>query len=177
MVGVLGCNQVWLKVFILMRMTKASFFKIVAISLFIFLLGSGGFLYTTSASLPDASQIKRLHVHTGIKVESSDGHIIGFLGHGLSSPVSLDKVPLNLVNAVIAVEDQRYFEHRGVDIKGLMRATVALIKSGKKKQGGSTITMQLARYFYLTRNKTYSRKIKEILLAWKMNRILSKKRF
>ena len=77
-----------------MRIAKASFFKIVAISLFIFLLGSGVFLYTTSASLLDASQIKRLHVHTGIKVESSDGHIIGFLGHGLSSPVSLDKVPL-----------------------------------------------------------------------------------
>ncbi len=165
-----------LKVSIHMRITKTLFFKIVAISLFIFFLGSGVFLYALNSSLPNANQIRSLHVYTGLKVESSDGHVIGFLGRGLSRPVSLDKIPLNLVNAVLAVEDKRYFEHRGVDVKGLMRATVALLKSGKKKQGGSTITMQLARQFYLTRNKTYTRKIKEVLLAWKMNKLLSKRK-
>ncbi len=77
---------------------------------------------------------------------------------------------------MLATEDQRYFQHPGIDIPGLMRAAVKLAVTGRKEQGGSTITMQVARSFYLTRNKTFGRKLREILLALKINHKLSKEK-
>jgi Membrane carboxypeptidase/penicillin-binding protein len=79
-----------------------------------------------------------------------------------------------MIKAVLAAEDDRFYEHPGVDWQGILRATVQLIKTGEKTQGGSTITMQVARNFFLSREKTYLRKIKEIFLALKIERELSK---
>jgi len=81
-----------------------------------------------------------------------------------------------LIDAVLATEDQRYFQHPGIDIPGLLRATLKLIITGKKEEGGSTITMQVARSFYLTRHKTFGRKLREILLALKIDHRLSKQK-
>ena len=89
-------------------------------------------------------------------------------------PVQYQDIPEQLVQAVIAAEDENFFLHPGVDYKGILRAVVHLIKTGQKGQGGSTITMQVARNFFLTRDKTYIRKINEIFLALKIEKFLSK---
>jgi len=81
-----------------------------------------------------------------------------------------------LVHAVLATEDQRFFDHPGVDVFGLARATVRMIQTGTKSQGGSTITMQVARNFFLNRKKTFLRKFNEIMLAIKIDRELSKEK-
>ena len=90
-------------------------------------------------------------------------------------PVKYDDIPPRLINAFLASEDDRFFEHPGVDYQGLLRATYSLIATGEKAQGGSTITMQLARNFFLSSEKTYLRKLKEIILALQIERDLTKK--
>ena len=91
-------------------------------------------------------------------------------------PVKIDDVPKALIDAILSTEDQRFFEHPGVDIFGLGRAVIQLVRTGTKSQGGSTITMQVARNFFLSRKKTYGRKINEILLAIKIDKHISKKK-
>lgn len=88
--------------------------------------------------------------------------------------VSLRQIPKPLIQAVLATEDARFYSHAGVDTVGLARAVIAVALSGRKVQGASTITMQVARHFFLTPEKTYLRKIKEILLAIKIENTLSK---
>jgi len=89
-------------------------------------------------------------------------------------PVQISAVPDELKNAIIAAEDRRFYEHSGVDYRGLLRAAVFLLKNGHKGPGGSTITMQVARNFFLPTEKTYNRKAKEIFLAFKIESELSK---
>ena len=81
-----------------------------------------------------------------------------------------------MVNALLVTEDQRFFEHPGVDIMGLGRAAVKMLQTGTKSQGGSTITMQVARNFFLDRKKTFWRKFNEILLAIKIDQELPKEK-
>ncbi|MCI5061876.1 MAG: PBP1A family penicillin-binding protein, partial [Algiphilus sp.] len=89
-------------------------------------------------------------------------------------PLAYDEMPEQLINAFIAAEDARYFVHPGVDWRGILRAAVNLAMTGERSQGGSTITMQLARNYFLTRERTYDRKIREIFLALRMEEVLSK---
>lgn len=124
--------------------------------------------------LPDVEVLKDVHMQVPLKVFTRDGKLIAQYGVKRRLPVSLEQVPRNMVNAVLAVEDARYYSHPGVDFISLIRAARAVIQSGRKVQGASTITMQVARNFFLTRKKTYTRKIKEILLALKIDKELSK---
>lgn len=95
-------------------------------------------------------------------------------GEKKRTPVAISETPHQLVNAFVSAEDDRFYEHPGVDYHGLIRAAIQLAISGKKKQGGSTITMQVARNFFLTKEKTFTRKFKEIFLALKIENELSK---
>ena len=89
--------------------------------------------------------------------------------------VDFDEIPQDMVNALVAAEDTNYFDHAGVDPRGLARAAVELVSSGGSIQsGGSTITMQVARNYMLTLDQTFTRKIREILLALQMEQVLSK---
>ncbi len=124
--------------------------------------------------LPNVEVLKDVHMKVPLKIYTRDGKMIAQYGSMRRIPVTLDQVPPLLVKAVLAVEDARYYSHPGVDFIGLMRAAKAVISSGRKVQGASTITMQVARNFFLTRKKTYGRKIKEILLALKIDKELSK---
>ena len=103
-----------------------------------------------------------------------DDKLIAEFGEKRRTPLRLDEVPERLIQAFLAGEDDRYFEHPGVDWQGLTRAVVYLIRTGEKGPGGSTITMQVARNFFLTREKTYIRKLNEILLALKIEREFTK---
>lgn len=124
--------------------------------------------------LPDVDVLRDVHMQVPLRIYTRDGKLISEYGSKKRIPVTLDQVPKQLIQAVLAVEDARFYDHPGVDLIGLLRAAKAVISSGHKVQGASTITMQVARNFFLTKKKTYSRKIKEILLALKIDKEFSK---
>jgi penicillin-binding protein 1A len=126
--------------------------------------------------LPDVSSLKNMQMQVPLQVYTSDGKLIAEYGENHRIPVSIGEIPPKLIQAILATEDQRYFEHPGVDFIGLMRAGRELLITGKKTQGASTITMQVARNFFLNRQKTYGRKFNEILLALKIDATLSKEK-
>lgn len=126
--------------------------------------------------LPDVSVLKDMHLQVPMRIYTADGKLIAQYGAKRRIPVTLKQMPKQLIQAMIATEDARYFSHPGVDFIGILRAGVAVLSSGRKVQGASTITMQVARNFFLTRKKTYRRKINEILLALKINRELPKEK-
>ncbi|MCC2617375.1 penicillin-binding protein 1A [Aestuariibacter halophilus] len=124
--------------------------------------------------LPSVSVLKDVRLQTPMKIYSQDGLLISQFGVKRRIPLSLDDVPDTLIHAVLATEDSRFYEHPGIDPIGMARAVVNLVLTGEKGQGGSTLTMQLARGFFLTREKTYIRKLKEIFIAWHMEQVLTK---
>lgn len=132
------------------------------------------FIIHVEANLPPVDMLRDVQLQVPLKVYSADGKLIAEYGEKRRSPLSLDQIPQQLKDAVIATEDRRFYSHPGVDIRGLLRAVVSLVSKGTKEQGGSTITMQVARNFFLTRTKTYTRKVNEILLALKIEQELTK---
>ena len=142
-----------------------------------FMIGfvSAGFLIIQiNASLPDAQSIKSVELKIPLRVYSAEGLLISEFGNERRKPVAIEDIPQTLVNAVLASEDDNFFHHRGIDLTGLARAAIRNFSSGESQQGASTITMQVARNFFLSREKTYLRKLKEVLLAIKLEQILSK---
>jgi penicillin-binding protein 1A len=133
-------------------------------------------MYYIEFELPDIDALNTVQLQVPLQIFTHDGKLIAEYGEKRRIPIPYSKIPKPLINAVLATEDQRYFQHPGIDIPGLVRATVKLILTGRKEQGGSTITMQVARSFYLTRHKTFGRKLREILLALKIDHRLSKQK-
>lgn len=126
------------------------------------------------ANLPPVDMLRDVQLQVPLKIYSADGKLIAEYGEKRRTPLTLSQIPKQLKDAVIATEDHRFYKHPGVDLRGLMRALVNLVSKGTKEQGGSTITMQVARNFFLTRTKTYTRKLNEILLALKIEQELTK---
>ena len=124
--------------------------------------------------LPDVDSLRDVQLQIPLRVYTKDQKLISVFGEKRRIPVSIEEMPDNLINAFIAGEDARFREHPGVDYQGLTRAAWTLATTGEKSVGGSTITQMLARNFFLTLEKTYTRKIKEIFLALKIERELSK---
>lgn len=125
-------------------------------------------------NLPDIDALNDVELHVPLLIYSNDGKLLAEFGEKRREQLLIEDTPQVLIDAVVASEDDRFYEHPGVDYQGLMRAGINLIKTGKKGQGGSTITMQVARNIYLSPEKTYLRKINEILLALKIERQISK---
>ena len=124
--------------------------------------------------LPSVSGLKEVKFQAPMRILANDGQLIAEFGTKRRIPVDVNEVPKHLIMALLATEDQRFYQHEGVDFRGVARAALAVISSGRKVQGASTITMQVARNFFLTRKKSYLRKINEILLAIKIEHTLSK---
>ena len=124
--------------------------------------------------LPSIEGLKDVQLQVPLRVYSAEGGLIAEYGEKRRSPKQLDEIPEKLRQAFLAAEDDRFYEHPGVDYQGILRAVVHLMKTGERGQGGSTITMQLARNFYLSREKTFGRKLNEIFLALKIEQQLSK---
>lgn len=133
-------------------------------------------LYYMEYALPDIDVLNTVQLQVPLQIFTHDKKLIATFGENRRIPVPYDKIPKQLIQAVLATEDQRYFQHNGVDLQGLGRAALALVLTGRKLQGGSTITMQVARSFFLTRNKTFARKLREILLAIKIEHKLKKEK-
>ncbi len=124
--------------------------------------------------LPDVEGLREIRLQTPLQVLTRDGRLIAVFGEKRRLPVPLERVPPLLKAAFIAGEDDRFYIHPGIDYQGLLRAAWQLLRTGEKSQGGSTITMQLARNFYLGTEKKYARKLREIMLAIKIERLLDK---
>ncbi len=148
-----------------------SFFLSMAI---ISVIANTSIYYYLEPKLPAIDILKDVQLQVPLRVYSSENLLIAEFGEMKREPVLYDEIPKLLLQAVISSEDESFFEHPGVDYKGILRAVVNLITTGKKGQGGSTITMQVARNFFLTRDKTYIRKLNEIFLSLKIEKELSK---
>lgn len=145
--------------------------------LFFFLLGIVLFCiisYSVIPKLPNISSLQDVKLQIPLRIYSQDNSLIAEFGEKKRQPITIDQVPQIMIKAFLAAEDARFYEHPGVDWRALVRATIQLIKTRNKTQGASTITMQVARNFFLSREKTYMRKINEIFLALKIERELPK---
>ncbi len=150
---------------------------ILSILLLLAVAAAGGYLALRAWVVPQLPSVASLHeIKLGVplKVYTRDGRLIGEFGAERREPLTYAQLPKPLVQAFLAAEDDRFFEHAGVDVAGLARAAVVLATTGQKRQGGSTITMQLARNVYLSNERSFTRKIKEIFLARKIEGELSK---
>ena len=136
--------------------------------------GAIGGMWFASRGLPSFELLQDYQPSLVTRVYADDGRKIGefYVERRIFSPIS--RIPKDLINAVIAVEDTRFFEHPGLDVVGIFRAAWANVKRGGKFQGASTITQQLVRSLFLTPERTYKRKIRELILAIKMELVLSK---
>ncbi|MGF1680979.1 penicillin-binding protein 1A [Photobacterium minamisatsumaniensis] len=133
-----------------------------------------GFYFYVKPELPDVATLKNVELQTPMQVFSSDGKLISQFGEKRRIPLSLDEIPPQMINAIIATEDSRYYAHPGIDPIGIARAAFVVATSGSAKQGASTITQQLARNFFLSNEKKIMRKIKEIFIAIHIEQLLTK---
>lgn len=124
--------------------------------------------------LPDVATLKEVKLQTPMQVYTADGQLISQFGEKRRIPLKLDEMPPLLIQAFLAIEDTRFYDHPGVDIIGIMRAVTVVASSGDFSQGASTITQQLARNFFLSREKKIMRKIKEVFLAIRIEQLLEK---
>lgn len=134
---------------------------------------SGLYLYL-GPNLPNVESIREIRLQTPMTVLSKNGDLIAEFGDKRRIPVTLSEVPQTFIHALIATEDKRFYEHSGVDFWGVFRAIVTNITTGTKSQGASTITQLVARNVYLNRKKTFTRKFREMFLAWKIESEISK---
>ena len=131
-------------------------------------------LYLTMKSdLPNVESLKDLKWQTPMQIYSSDNKLVSQFGEKKRIPLELDDMPQQLIDAILATEDDRFYSHLGVDPIGVGRAVVGKLM-GQNKGGASTITMQVARNFFLTREVTYTRKIREVFLAFHIESLLTK---
>ncbi|MDG1311938.1 MAG: penicillin-binding protein 1A [Porticoccaceae bacterium] len=145
------------------------------------ILGTGGFLLVVSClylylspKLPSVEELKEIELQIPLRIHSQDLKVIAEFGEKKRSPVSFDEIPQPMIDAFLAAEDDSFFEHKGIVISGLARAAVELITTGSIRSGGSTITMQVARNFFLSKRQEFTRKFNEILLSFRIEEELSK---
>ena len=125
-------------------------------------------------TLPSLDVLTNYQPKIPLRVYSADGKLIGEFGEERRAVVNISQVPKPLIGAILAAEDERFYQHRGVDYIGVARAAISNFVSGGVRQGASTITMQVARNFFLSKEKTLTRKFNEALLAFKIEANLSK---
>jgi penicillin-binding protein 1A len=130
-------------------------------------------LVVAKPNLPDLDTITDYNPKVPLRIYTADNALIGEFGEERRNIIAIEEIPSYLKNAVVAIEDERFYTHGGVDYWGVLRATLANLR-GRLAQGASTITMQVARNFFLTNEKSFTRKIYEVLLAWKIESNLSK---
>jgi len=135
--------------------------------------GLAGYYYLQPA-LPSVEEMRDIQLQIPLRIYSRDGRLIEQIGEKRRNPVDYEDIPEIVVQAFLAAEDDRFFEHPGFDYQGIVRAGFKLIATGSRAQGGSTITQQLAREYFLTRDRTFVRKAKELILATQIEREFTK---
>ena len=137
------------------------------------IIASAFYLYLRP-SLPPVHQLLDVKLQTPLRVYSADNRLIAEFGEKRRAPITIEQIPTIQLQAFLAAEDARFHDHFGVDIKGLTRAAIELVSTGEIQSGGSTITMQVAKNYFLSRDRTFIRKFNEILLALQIERELDK---
>ena len=150
-----------------------NFFKITFIILIIFIFSIFLLYLSLRDELPDINSLRDVQWQTPMRIYSSDNSLISQFGEKKRIPLTFDEIPQQLIDALLATEDDRFYFHFGVDPIGIGRAVFGKL-TGNDKGGASTITMQVARNFFLTREITYTRKIREIFLSFHIESLLSK---
>ncbi len=130
--------------------------------------------YFFRPDLPSADALRDVQLQIPLRVYSRDGRLMAQIGEKRRIPVAYPDIPQRVIEAFLAAEDDRFFDHPGFDYQGIIRAAVNLAVTGSRSQGGSTITQQLARVYFLTRDRTFARKAKELLLATQIEREFTK---
>ena len=156
-----------------MRFLKFFLWSCLAIFCGLLLSLSGAFLYL-SPNLPSVDSLRSIQLQIPLRIYSSDEKLIAEYGEMRRSPIAFNQIPRDFINALLAAEDDNFANHYGVEVSSLMRAATQLLKTGQIQTGGSTITMQVAKNYFLTSERSFSRKINEILLALQIERELSK---
>jgi len=134
-----------------------------------------GAYYYVQPSLQSAETIRDIRLEVPLRIFSRDGHLISEIGERRRIPITYEEIPAHVVQAFIAAEDRRFFEHSGIDYRGVLRAILRMVQTGNASGGGgSTLTQQLARDYFLTREQTMSRKLKEAFLAFKIEQEFTK---
>src|SRR5574337_1357140 len=141
--------------------------------LFVMLCLAGIAIAIAYPNVPEVDGLADYRPKLPMRIYSADGKMLGVFGEERRTFVPISQMPRVLKDAVLAAEDSRFYEHSGVDLRGLMRAVIANLHDARS-QGASTITMQVARNFYLSTEKTYTRKLYELLLTFKIEAMLSK---
>lgn len=154
----------------ILRISSKIFFSILTLALAALI---ALYLYL-EPKLPSIEGLSDIQLQVPLRIYSAEGGMIAEYGEKRRSPKAIDEIPLLLRQAFLAAEDDRFYEHPGVDYQGILRAAMVLLTTGERGQGGSTITMQLARNFYLSSEKTFARKLNEIFLALKIEQQLTK---
>ncbi|RTK98279.1 MAG: peptidase, partial [Proteobacteria bacterium] len=131
-------------------------------------------IMVTYPRLPSMDELRNYQPKLPLQVYSADGVLLGQFGQERRIYVDIPETPKLLIDAILSAEDERFYEHGGIDILGIMRATIGNIATGHLQSGASTITMQVARNFFLTKEKTFTRKFNEILLSYKIEHSLTK---
>lgn len=139
------------------------------------LMGFAGAYQFLAPELPSADSLRSVKTQMPLRIYSADGKLIAQIGEQRRIPVAWEDIPPVVVDAFLAAEDDRFFEHPGVDWQGLLRATAANVAAGSVREGGGTITMQLARNTVLTSERTLRRKLKEVFLALRLERSFTKR--
>lgn len=157
-----------------MRFFKFLFWSVLAFVSAPILVLTGVALYLSPA-LPDVDALRDLQLQTPLRIYSTDNKLIAEFGEMRRIPIRYEQVPSDFINALLAAEDDNFLNHRGVDPMGLLRAATELVQTGHIQTGGSTITMQVAKNYFLSSERVFSRKFNEILLAIQIERSLSKR--
>jgi penicillin-binding protein 1A len=155
------------------RLVRSAFLAVLA-ALAGVILGCAGAYQFLAPELPDAASLRDVRTQLPLRVYSRDGRLIAQIGEQRRVPVTYGQFPRVVIDAFLAAEDDRFFEHPGVDWQGLVRAVVSNVSAGGVREGGGTITMQLARNTVLTSERTLRRKLKEIFTALRLEREFSK---
>jgi len=151
--------------------------RLLILAVILFIIGIAAvtvIYYQLKSELPDVTSIQDIPLQVPMKVLSKDGELISQFGEKRRIPLLRQEIPDQLVNAFIATEDSRFYQHIGMDPIGILRAASVYVLSGSAKQGASTITQQVARNFFLSNERTILRKVREIFLAMQIEQILTK---
>ncbi|MBM4195845.1 MAG: PBP1A family penicillin-binding protein [Gammaproteobacteria bacterium] len=146
-----------------------------AFTIFLFVASvAAGVYYFLAPGLPSANTIRAVPLQTPLRVYSRDGRLMAQLGEQRRMPVRFEEIPDVVVKSFLAAEDDRFFDHPGFDWQGILRAGLNFLVTGERTQGGSTITQQLARAYFLTPERSFVRKAKELFLAVQIEQTFSK---
>jgi penicillin-binding protein 1A len=148
------------------------------LAVFVTISGVAGIIgayYYVEPGLPRAETIRDIPLQIPLRIYSRDGYLISEIGERRRILVTYEDLPQHVVDAFVAAEDRRFFEHPGVDYQGIGRAFVRLMQAGEISGGGSTLTQQLARDYFLTREQLFTRKLREAFLAYKIEQEFTKR--